>query len=241
MIKTPNDIIKLAMKQASVIGVGQTASAEDVNDAFDQLNMMIAQWARRRQLVYALVEYSTQATGQVSYTIGPGGNINQPRPARLEFAYFRQQIPAAPYQVDYPLEIIRAREDYDKIAVKNLNSFPQYAFYDTAYPLGNIYVWPVPSSLYQLFFTVMQPISQFVTLSDTVNLPPEYFEALYSNLALRLGIMWGIDPTPALVAQAKVAINILEAANTQIKRLSIPQDLLMGSRYNIYSDTSTRG
>jgi len=237
MVKTPGDIIKLALKQANVLGVGQSASAEDTNDAFDLLNMMMAQWQRRRYLVYHLVETSFQATGALSYTVGPGGNFNTPRPSKLEAAYFRQVIPSAPYQVDYPLNIIRAREDYDKISLKNLNSFPAYAFLDTSYPLANLYIWPLPSSLYQIFITTMEQINSFTTLQQTINLPPEYFEALYTNLAVRLGVMWGLPPNQMLITQADVALNILEATNVQIPRLEMPRDLLTGARYNIFSDT----
>ena len=39
---TPSDLITLALKTANVLGVGQTASAEDMNDAFNLLNMMMA-------------------------------------------------------------------------------------------------------------------------------------------------------------------------------------------------------
>ena len=60
---TPSDIISLALKTANVIGVGQTPLAQDINDCFNQLNMMMAQWQRRRYMVYELVTISKQATG----------------------------------------------------------------------------------------------------------------------------------------------------------------------------------
>lgn len=41
---TAGSIINLALKMAGILGVGQTATAEDANDAFTVLNMMLAQW-----------------------------------------------------------------------------------------------------------------------------------------------------------------------------------------------------
>ena len=72
---TPSDLITQALKIANVIGVGQTPNATDTNDCFNQLNMMLAQWQRRRYMVYNLVTVSKVATGQVSYTIGTGGGF----------------------------------------------------------------------------------------------------------------------------------------------------------------------
>jgi hypothetical protein len=97
--------------------------------------MMMAQWQRRRYMVYQLIESSKQATGQLSYTVGLGGDFNIARPSKLEFAYFRQNQ-NTPLPVDYPLQILRAREDFDRISIKNLNAFPMYAFYDGGFPLA---------------------------------------------------------------------------------------------------------
>lgn len=39
-----SSIINLALKMAGVLGIGQTASAEDSNDALTLMNAMLAQW-----------------------------------------------------------------------------------------------------------------------------------------------------------------------------------------------------
>ena len=87
---TPAELITLALKQSGVLGVGQTASAEDMNDAFKLLQMMLGQWQVDRFMVFHLVTNSILCTGQQSYTIGPGGNINIPRPDRISSAFVRQ-------------------------------------------------------------------------------------------------------------------------------------------------------
>jgi len=47
-INTFGDLITLSLKNAGVIGVGQTVSAEDINDAAQMLTAMLGQWQRRR-------------------------------------------------------------------------------------------------------------------------------------------------------------------------------------------------
>lgn len=233
---TPQDIINLSLKTANVLGVGQTASAEDSNDAFNLLNMMMAQWQRRRYLVYALVEASKQATGAQSYTVGTGGDFNITRPSKLEFAYFRQnQSTALP--VDYPLQILRAREDYDRISIKTLNAFPQYAFYDSAYPTGNLYVWPVPNNQYEIHITVMTQLPGFATLTDTVVLPNEYLAALMWNLTYELLAMYGLPISPVVEKKAQASLNVIKETNAQIPMLQMPQTLRgKGGAYNVYGD-----
>lgn len=237
---TAADIINLSLKQAGVLGVGQAASAEDVNDAMRLMNQMLAQWQRRRWLVYHLVDSACPATGAEYYTVGIGEDFNIARPDGLEDGcFFRQTVNGSPYPVDYPLEILQSREDYSKIRLKNLNSFPQYIYYDAAYPVGKVYVWPLPSNLYTVHILVKAQLQSFSTLADNVLMPPEYEEALMYNLAVRLCPMYGLPIRPDINMLAQSSLNTLKMANAQIARLRISPTLLNGrGHYNIFSDTS---
>jgi hypothetical protein len=151
-INTFGDLITLSLKNAGIIGVGQTASAEDINDAAKMLNAMLGQWQRRRYLVYHLVEQSISCTGAQSYTLGPGGDFSMSsRPAEINYAFARQVINANPNQIDYPIAILPARETYAQVAMKQLQSFPQWAWYDAGYPLASLFVYPVITSQFSLY------------------------------------------------------------------------------------------
>ena len=234
---TPRDLINLALKTANVLGVGQAASAEDMNDAFNLLNMLMAQLQRRRYMIYQLVTLAKQATGAISYTVGPGGDFNVARPAKLESAFFRQNV-QTPLPVDYPLEILRSTEDYNRISIKNLNAFPRFAFYDMAYPMGNLYVWPVPNSMYEIHITVMQQLQQFQNLSDQIAMPPEYSAALMWNLTLELYPFYGLPVSDVVRGKAEASLRIIEEANTAIPQLQLPPAVRpqRGATYNIYGD-----
>lgn len=238
MTTTPLVIITQALKKAGVLGVGQTPNAEDTNDAFLDLNDMIAQWARKRWLMWHLIDVDKVSTGALSYTVGPGGDFNTPRPDRLEAAFFRQLVNSQPNQIDYPLEIIEARETYNNIALKSLATFPYAIFYDAAYPMGVIYPWPVPQpNIYEIHLTLKDTLAGFTTLNQTVVMPPEYTAALKFNLALRLRQSYALPVDQVLVALAKESLNVIRGANTQIATLNMPQDLLRPGLYNVFSDT----
>lgn len=235
---TPNDIIQQALKKAAVLGVGQTPLAEDTNDAYSDLQDMLGQWQRKRWLIWHLVDYSFTSTGATSYTVGPGGNFNiSPRPDRIESAFFRQVIQSQPNQIDYPLSIIEAREDYNLISLKQLSTFPQYVFYDSGFPTGTLYPWPLPTaSIYSIHITVKETLSQFTSLSQTISLPLEYFAALKFNLAIRLRQAYQLPADPVLIGLAKDSLNLIRNANVQIPRLQMPADLLRPGVYNVFSD-----
>lgn len=234
---TPLDICNQALKKAGILGIGQSALAEDINDAFSDLNDILSQWNRKRWLIWHLIDVPLVSTGALSYTVGVGGNFNTPRPDRLEAAFFRQLVTSQPNQIDYPLEIIEARETYNNIALKSLQTFPYAIFYDSAYPMGVVYPWPVPQAgIYEIHLTLKQSLSQFATLNQVVVMPPEYTAALKFNLAVRLRQAYQLPIDEALVALAKDSLNVIRGANTQVATLNMPQDLMRPGLYNVFSD-----
>jgi hypothetical protein len=231
------DFITLALKNSGVLGTGQTPGAEMTNTALQTANAMIGQWAAKRWLVYHLVNIAHTSTGAVSYTVGPAGDFNCAiRPTSLEAAFVSQNL-GTPQQIDTPLAILTAREDYNRIAMKSLISFPYWVYYDNAFPLGTLYPWPAPNAtLYGLTITVKMVLSAFANLSDDINLPAEYQEALIYNLAIRMRALYQMAADPEIVALAKSALNTIRNANAQVPMLQMPLGMSRGGRYNIYSD-----
>lgn len=242
---TPARIINLALKDAGVLGIGQTANAEDTSDALDSLNQLLVEWRHKRWLIYVLQTLSVVSTGATSYTIGPAGTLNTgtgtERPDRIESAFIRQLQNSGNY-VDTPLKMLFAREDYNKIALKTLTAFSEFLYYESSYPLGAIYPWPVPNaSIYSLFVSVKTSLSQITaaTLNTDYAVPPEYYSAMRYCLAQRIKATYPLQsgqPNPALDGLAKNALNVLRMANFQIGRLEMPTELVRPGLYNVYSD-----
>lgn len=150
---TARDIVTLALKETGILGVGQTALPEDINDGFTLLQRMIAIWQVNRWLVPNLIDISMPGNGQKSNTIGNGGYYNTPRPDKIQAGYMIQ-LNTGQNAVSLPLRPIFSYEDYSLIAIKNLSSLPDHFFYDGAYPLGNVFIWPVPNSNYEIHLIV---------------------------------------------------------------------------------------
>jgi hypothetical protein len=239
-LTTPQEQVAFGLRAIGVLGVGQTALPEDYSDAFAALNGMIAGWNAKRWLVYHLVDVSVPTTGQISYTVGPGGDFNMARPTRLESAYIRQFINNAPNFVDYPLTILQSREDYSNIALKTLGTWPIAIFYDSDFPLGSVFPWPVPSgALFELHLVLKATLRQFDSYVQSINLPEEYTEAIWTNLAIRLAAIYPGSSLPeATVGLAKASLETIRTANAQIPRMEMPTGLQRKPLWNIFSGQS---
>lgn len=166
--ETVRDICTLALKEAGVLGVGQTALAEDINDTFTLLNRMMAQWQRKRWVVPSLYDIGAVANGAKSNPIGPGQFWNAQRPDKIQAAYFIQtgnnNPTNGPNAVSFPLIPIFSYEGYSQLALKQLASWPQYFFYDNAFPVGNVFIWPIPDATYEVHLILKSPIGFTIEL-----------------------------------------------------------------------------
>lgn len=238
---TARDIIILALKECGVLGVGQTPLAEDINDGYTLLRRMTAQWNKKRWLVPALIDISMPGNDNKSYTIGPGGYFNVPRPPEIKGGYI-VQLNTGSTPVSLPLKDLFSYENYIQISVKDLNSLPYSFFYDGEWPLGNIFVWPVPNNSYQLHFLVQAVLNfpdPLLGLDTIFHLPEEYEEALHYNLAVRLFSMYQLDEKPSTVNLAKTSLNTIRSNNTQVPTLGMPVGLRRPKAFNLFNADGT--
>jgi len=154
---TARDFVTLAMREAGVIGIGQTPNPEDILNCYTLMIRMLAQWQKRRWIVPNLIDVYARGNSAISNTIGPGQYYNSLRPDKIQSAYFIQAN-SGPQDVSYPLIPIWSYEDYSQISLKQLNTWPTYYFYDNAFPVGNVFIWPIPTSDYEVHLIVKGPI-----------------------------------------------------------------------------------
>jgi hypothetical protein len=238
---TGADIVTSALKKAGILGVGRNASSQDNTDGLADLNEMIAEWNTQRWMAWDLLVPGFVSDGRITpYTIGPGGDYNvSRRPERLESGFLRQIVTSG-LNVDTPIDIIQAAEEYDRLSLKGLTSFPLYAFLDSSWPVGNIFIYPWPNaSLYQMFFRLKDVIPIVVAATDLSIIPDQYISALKFNLARRIRQAYGmgLKPDTELNNLARNSLDVVKQSNLQIPELTLPKILTGGSsNYNILSD-----
>ncbi len=241
---TARDLISLSLKQAGVLGVGQTALAEDILDCFQLLRQMVALWNKNRWLVPALIDIKTIGNNAISNPIGPAQFWNVARPGQVKGAYI-VQLNTGSNAVSLPIKQIFSYEEYIGVAVKSLNSLPTHMFYDGAWPNGNVFFWPVPNNTYECHLLVQQQLGWPIAIQnppvagtglDTVfTLPDEYQEAIFYNHSMRVSAMYGLTATDDTKRLARASLNTIKGDNTQVPKLQMPMGLRRRNQFTIYN------
>ena len=226
-LNTVGDLIGFCLRATGIAGTGQSALPEDFNDVLVMLRTMLGQWQVKRWLVPDDIDLAMVSTGAQSYSIGPSA------PARIEAAFVRLLNAGIGQTFDYPpLYLIRSREEYNSISLKQMTSIPYAVFYDSAWPVGQLYFWPVPpAGQYELHVTLKGVLPTYAALTDPLNLPPQYQQALIYGLCLQVSMNYGLDPKPAHVAAYQAGLRAIRAANFQMRPLRMPGSLGRGYGY----------
>lgn len=246
-----SDLVGMALEQLGVGVGGQNNDSQGMASGVMQLNMLLAQWQRRRWIVPNLVDRSFMSTGSSVYYIGPGGDLDIPvRPSQVMSAYARLlnganqssqgdfastdfsgedfKIPlsgldGAGYPIDYPLSPIPSYEDYASLSLKALRTWPNYFHYNPAFPLGEFRPWPIPQGNdWEFHVLFSQPLPALLSSDSPINLPPEYWDAIMWCLAARLAPSYGQPPNEVVVSQARSSLATIRSTNQQIPTLGMP-------------------
>lgn len=208
---TAGSIITRALRLLGALGEGQTPSATQYTDGLEVLNAMVDSWRNERLMVYQLQKESVSWVSGASKTIGAGGDWNTTRPVRIEAAFVRDAMGN-----DYPMQVLRDRTEYDAIILKTTTSnLPSWLFYDPAYPLGTIYLYPVPSASVTIYIDTWAVLSGFSSTSDSISLPPGYERALAYNLA--------VDWAPEFGEAQPNVIQLAASSKRGVKSINNPQ------------------
>jgi hypothetical protein len=206
---TVQEFINSVLRLIQVLDSGEAPSTSESNDAFTALNEMIANWSAAGVPVYRVSRDQFSLTGLNTYTIGTGGAIATERPLKIRAANI-----SAVAGGSLPIDIIKV-ERWAAIRDKTrAGKFAQVLYYDGAYPLGNIWLWPTPATGGTLELYSVKQLTQFPSLSTTIDLPPGYEQALRFALASVLAPEYGSVLSPEVAtnaAEAKQAIAILNA------------------------------
>lgn len=207
---TALDLINEALHLIGAKDPTEVATNQEAADGLISLNGMLDSWTTDRMFVYQVLETQYNWPGGAqSKTVGVGGDINITRPVRVQDSYF---IAGG---ISYPITSI-TKEAYAGIMLKSLQTnIPEWLFYDTGYPLGTLYLNPVPSGAIDLRILSWLSLTQFGALTDVVSLPPGYKRAIVYNLAIEVAGQYGLNPMQSVAS-------IAASSASKIKRLNSP-------------------
>lgn len=158
MSTTVRDLIAGSLRLINVIGLNETPKQSVMDISLQALDAMTDSWSNDRLMIYSITPYIFDlTTGANSYTLGPGGDWNTPRPMKIEHLYARLNNGTL-QQLDIGIQPL-TDEQYYGIAVKNTTSTFAFAYYDdNSYPLRNITLFPIPPAGSQVLAGLREPL-----------------------------------------------------------------------------------
>jgi hypothetical protein len=197
-------IITAAMRKLGAIASNEVASAAELADGLTAFNDVLETLSTEGLSVWeTAVETFNLAISQASYTIGSGGNFATTRPVAINNAYCTLSGVDFEVQID-PYDV------YQSISVKTTGGGPVTNMaYVNDYPLGIIYVYPVPSEAMTLSLDSQTVLTAASSVSTSVSYPPGYARMLQYQLMAELAPEFGKELTAtqlALMTSTKAAI-----------------------------------
>lgn len=212
---TVSDIIKDALIEIGVQMPSEALKPDEAEHGLRVLNRMIQQWNIQDLMVYTLErQLFSFIVGRQSYTLGPSGDFNTARPARIQMASVQNSTLSMP--VEIPITLF-TDDEWRSTAVKATPSlFPTGVWQTGGVPLNTLHFWPIPqSSDYQVILYTWGKTSDFSAITDNVVFPNGYEEALVTNLAITLASSYGKSADILLIQRALNAKSLIESFNLE--------------------------
>jgi hypothetical protein len=225
------DLLHQSLLLCGMRASGETVDADLAQDALTILHQLIESWTLESLLVYQIQRQVFPLTTAQTYTVGPGGDFSMPRPVTIHAANWRDE--AMTPALELPLHAMQDQE-YQNLAVRELAAtMPVKFYYDQAWPLGVLFLWPKPLLTKQIVLFLWHPWDTSMVLADTVAFPPGYERMVVYNLAVELSAQPGArvsERTANIAAHSKAMI---EQFNARVPILSVPAGLM--GRYAAYN------
>lgn len=245
---TVQDLLVSTLKLIGAISATSPIQPDELADAKARLQDMIDSWMAERLAIYVVKRSVYLLTsGQQEYTIGPGGDFNQPRPVWIQDAgIISNNNPTQPLEL--PMTLL-SDDDYASVSIKNVaTSLSWFLYYNYDFNTsgqGKLWFWPIPNvGNLKVALYVPTPLAQVETLTEVLHFPPGYAEAVRFNLAVRLCPEWARPVDPVVAQMAVESFARIERANKRLQRLGIDPALTAASAariFNYLTGTSTGG
>lgn len=228
------DIVKGAMRAVNILSSGRNPTAAESEDYVEILNQFIDACNAERLLIYTINRLGPfdLTIGKQFYTVGTGGDINIPRPPRIEsMSIINLNNNVQP--VELPIDMLDEMA-WQSIPVKNIpGPLPDKVWDDGGFPMRTLGYWTIPSVPVQTVIYGWGALTQFPNLNTKQAFPPGYLEFMRYNLAIRLD---NAEITPQVMTLAMESKARIKSFNAPIITLQCDDALMLsGDNSTVYN------
>lgn len=187
---TARDHIYTALQESAIIPLGDDPEAEELTACLRRFNGMLKTWQARgvlwkQETIDQVITADTATATLPAYVRG----VNAVR--YVESATNERQMRRF------------ERDEYKKLPNKAASGVSTLYYVDRAVDALVISVWPVPTANATLRLDIDRKMDTITNASETVDIPEEWAETVYLNLAVRCADIFGAELKPRLVAMAQ--------------------------------------
>ncbi len=187
---TAREIVQVALEDNGIISLGQEPTESEMTACIRRFNAMLKTW-QSRGVLWKQPTIDQVITADVATATLPA-DVRGVNAARyVESATNERQM------------IRFERDEYKRLPNKAASGVSTVYYVDRAKDALILSVWPVPTANATLRLDIDQKMDTITNASETVDVPEEWTEALYSNLARRIAKIFGAPLDPELIAQAQ--------------------------------------
>lgn len=183
---TARDVITAALQENAIIPLGEDPEAAEADACLLRLNAILKSWQ---------IGLHLQASEDVAIT---AGSAVAALPDDVETIISVRIVLSA---TNERLLGRWERDEYLSLPNKAAAGSPSVFYANDG--ADELSLWPVPTANGTLKIDYLRKPQTVTNLSDTVDMPERYQEALYAMLAVRCAGLFGVQPTPELVARAE--------------------------------------
>lgn len=242
MSTTANAICSGALLLLGVVDPEDDISGPMLADAYRRLNMMMGQWSLQNLSIPTTArEVFAMTAGKGSptnpYTVGPGGDLNTSAPKELD-GLGLNLLTINPLATEIPRAVLTPTQ-YEAIQIKTLsNSLFTSGYYKSTFPLGTLYLWPVPdTAVNELILYRKYQLGKFTSQAASYELPDGADEAIEYNLARRLLDVYNVsaDRKMNVIDLSKSSLGIFKRSNIELVDQAIDPMFVGRDRNGLYN------
>lgn len=192
---TAQQIIDASLRENGIIAIGESPTTDESNECLLRLNGILKSWTGGDYLVSSadVTVPADSASGTLAV------EVHEILSARLEVSstYERQLTQWE-------------RSEYMRLPNKAQSGEPVAFHADNQRDAVTLYVWPVPTAERTLKVEYVRVPETITALTQTVDWPRQYNEALFTTLAVRCAGIFGRQPSPELADRAGYLRRMME-------------------------------
>lgn len=185
---TARDVVYRALRIITVYGANDTPSAEDAQEGMEQLNWMLKSWQAdgcnlwREEDAAIVIPADTPTV------------ILDPRVIDIQEARLQRDA-----TMQMPMQRWE-RGQYVTLPNKATSGYPTTFFFRRERDQAALSVWPVPTEDMTIYASIARVIEDVTDLGQNIDVPQEWNECVYYNLASRLLDVFGTVETRQVLA-----------------------------------------